>query len=159
MVARIERRNMASRARAGPFVSFPAPPAIPGGQNKLFIRTALNTVRAARGETPPHAPGEDHILQAKDTGLGRFPSRHFAINQAWCLIVALAADLKAWLRLIALDGDLATCAIKTLRHRVLTVAARLTTHGRRRHLTFATDWPWTTQIVTAFTRIRAFTPG
>ncbi len=106
-----------------------------------------------------HARVEDHIRQAKDTGLGRFPSRHFAINQAWCLIVALAADLKAWLRLIALDGDLATCAIKTLRHRVLTVAARLTTHGRRRHLTFATDWPWTTQIVTAFTRIRAFTPG
>jgi len=41
-----------SRARAGLFVSFQAPPEIPGVKNNLFIRTALNAVRAARGEAP-----------------------------------------------------------------------------------------------------------
>ena len=30
-----------------------------------------------------HARVEDRIRHAKDTGLGRFPSREFAINQAW----------------------------------------------------------------------------
>ena len=40
------------RARAGLFVSFQAPPEIPGVKNNLFIRTALNAVREARGEAP-----------------------------------------------------------------------------------------------------------
>ncbi len=41
-----------ARARAGLFVSFQAPPEIPGVKNGLFIRTALNTVREAHGELP-----------------------------------------------------------------------------------------------------------
>jgi Fe-S cluster assembly ATP-binding protein len=41
-----------ARARAGLFVSFQAPPEIPGVKNNLFIRTALNAVREARGEAP-----------------------------------------------------------------------------------------------------------
>ena len=41
-----------ARARAGLFVSFQAPPEIPGVKNNLFIRTALNAVREARGDTP-----------------------------------------------------------------------------------------------------------
>jgi Fe-S cluster assembly ATP-binding protein len=40
------------RARAGLFVSFQAPPEIPGVKNNLFIRSALNAVREARGEPP-----------------------------------------------------------------------------------------------------------
>jgi len=40
------------RARAGLFVSFQAPPEIPGVKNNLFIRSALNAVREARGEAP-----------------------------------------------------------------------------------------------------------
>lgn len=38
------------RARAGLFLSFQAPPDIPGVKNNLFIRTAVNAVREARGE-------------------------------------------------------------------------------------------------------------
>ena len=41
-----------ARARAGLFVSFQAPPEIPGVKNNLFMRSALNAVRAARGEAP-----------------------------------------------------------------------------------------------------------
>ncbi|MDE2395999.1 MAG: Fe-S cluster assembly ATPase SufC [Burkholderiales bacterium] len=41
-----------ARARAGLFVSFQSPPEIPGVKNNLFIRTALNAVREARGEAP-----------------------------------------------------------------------------------------------------------
>ena len=44
--------NPEQRARAGLFVSFQAPPEIPGVKNNLFIRTALNAVREARGEAP-----------------------------------------------------------------------------------------------------------
>jgi hypothetical protein len=62
-----------------------------------------------------HAQVEDRIRCAKDTGLGRMPSREFAINAAWCTAAAIAADLIAWLQLLALDGDLACAEPKRLR--------------------------------------------
>ena len=43
------------RARAGLFLSFQAPPDVPGVKNNLFIRTALNAVRQARGDKPQDA--------------------------------------------------------------------------------------------------------
>jgi hypothetical protein len=100
-----------------------------------------------------HARVEDRIKAAKDTGLGRFPSREYAINQAWLQIVALAADLTAWLRLLALTGDLAAAEPKTLRFRMLHVPARLSRGGRRRRLRLPRHWPWAGQILEAFHRI------
>ena len=100
-----------------------------------------------------HARVEDRIKAAKDSGLGRFPSREYAINQAWLKIVAVAADLTAWLRLLALDGDLAATEPKGLRLKMLHVPARLVRSGRRRHLRLPGRWPWADQIVEAFRRI------
>ena len=59
-------------------------------------------------------------------GLGRFPSREYAINTAWLVVVGLAADLTAWLRLLALPDRLKACEPKALRYRFLHVPARLT---------------------------------
>lgn len=44
--------NAQERARAGLFLSFQVPPDIPGVKNNLFIRSALNAVREARGQVP-----------------------------------------------------------------------------------------------------------
>jgi Fe-S cluster assembly ATP-binding protein len=52
------------RARAGLFVSFQSPPDIPGVKNNLFVRTALNAVRSARGQEPLDA--FDFLSSAKD---------------------------------------------------------------------------------------------
>jgi hypothetical protein len=100
-----------------------------------------------------HARVEDRIKAAKDSGLGRFPSREYAINQAWLQIVAVAADLTAWLRLLALDSDMAAAEPKALRFRMLHVPARLIRSSRRRHLRLPGRWPWADQIVEAFRRI------
>jgi len=81
-----------------------------------------------------HARVEDRIRVAKDSGLGRFPSREYGINQAWLSLVALAADLTSWLRLLALPDALKDCEPKALRYRFLHVPARLTRSARRRHL-------------------------
>ena len=103
---------------------------------------------------------EDRIRCGKDTGLGRLPSREFAINAAWCTLAAIACDLIAWLQLIGLDGDLALAEPKRLRYRVLHTAARLTHGQRRRRLRIPATWPWTTQITAAFDRIAAIpAPG
>ncbi|GDY34088.1 hypothetical protein GTS_57210 [Gandjariella thermophila] len=100
-----------------------------------------------------HARVEDCIRTGKDTGLGRFPSHDFAINTAWLTASMTAAILLAWLKLLALDGHLATAEPKTLRYRILHAAARLVRGGRRRRLKVPRTWPWANQIVNAWQRI------
>ena len=63
--------------------------------------------------------------------------------------------LPAWLKLIALDGDLARAEPKTLRYRLLHAAARLVRGGRRRTLKIAANWPWAEEIVTAWRCVHA----
>jgi hypothetical protein len=60
-----------------------------------------------------HARVEDVIRTGKDTGLGHFPSRDYKINQAWLDAAMTACILLAWLKLIALDGDLARAEPKS----------------------------------------------
>ena len=102
-----------------------------------------------------HARVEDVIRTGKDTGLGHFPSHDYKVNQAWLDASMIACILLAWLKLIALDGDLARAEPKTLRYRVLHAAARLVRGGRRRFLKIAGTWPWADPIVTAWQRIQA----
>jgi Transposase DDE domain group 1 len=64
-----------------------------------------------------------------------------------------ACILLAWLKLTALDGDLARAEPKTLRYRLLHAAARLFRGGRRRTLKIAATWPWADEIVIAWQRI------
>ena len=91
----------------------------------------------------------------KDTGIGHFPSQSLAINTAWLTASLIAATLLAWLRHLAMDGDLARAEPKTLRYKILHSAARLTRSGRRRHLKIAATWPWARDIAAAWTRISA----
>jgi hypothetical protein len=104
-----------------------------------------------------HARVEDRIRTGKDTGLGRFPSRTFAINAAWLTAVMLAVDLLAWAQTILLHDvpSLAKAEPKTLRYRLLHVAARLVRGGRRLRLRLDRTRPWAKQLAAAFTRCAA----
>jgi hypothetical protein len=102
-----------------------------------------------------HARVEDVIRTGKSTGLGHFPSRDYGLNASWLDAAMTACILLAWLKLIALDGDLARAEPKTLRYRLLHAAARLVRGGRRSTLKIAATWPWTDEIVTAWQRIHA----
>jgi hypothetical protein len=77
------------------------------------------------------------------------------INQALLDASMTACILLSWLKLLALDGDLARAEPKTLRYRVLHAAGRLVRGGRRRCLKIAATWPWAKEIVTAWQRIQA----
>jgi Transposase DDE domain group 1 len=104
-----------------------------------------------------HARVEDRIRCAKDTGLGRFPSRQFAINQAWMLCALTAIDLLAWTQTMLLHDDpaLAKAEPKTLRYRLLHVAARLVRSGRRLRLKLDRGWRWAHVLARAFQRLHA----
>ena len=86
---------------------------------------------------------EDRIRIAKDTGLRALPLHDFTQNQIWCALVALAADLLAWMAMIALTGtDARRWEPKRLRLRLFTVPATLARHGRRTQLRYADKHPW-----------------
>jgi Transposase DDE domain group 1 len=64
-------------------------------------------------------------------------------------------DLLCWTQALLLDGHLAVAEPKTLRYRLLHVAARIVHHARRRILRLQRSWPWTVALARAFTRLRA----
>ncbi|EYT62825.1 transposase [Dietzia sp. UCD-THP] len=132
---------------------------IDGWRYQAFVtNTATGQLQFLEARHRAHARVEDRIRHAKDTGLGRLPSREFALNQAWLVAVMLAADLVAWTRMLACTGDaavLALCEPKALRYRFLHVAARLTRSGRRRKVKIPETWPWATAIVAVFNTIAA----
>jgi hypothetical protein len=78
-----------------------------------------------------HARVEDRIRTGRDTSLGRHPSRSIAANQAW-LTTMIAVDQLAFAQTLLLhDTGFARAEPKTLRYRLLHVAARLTPGQRR----------------------------
>ena len=114
-----------------------------------YQAVATNTPLATGGQVAflearhrAHARVETRIRHAKDSGIGRFPSREYDINSAWAMAASISADLIAWLRLLALPPGLKACEPKALRYRFLQVPARLTHSSRRRHLRFPRTWPW-----------------
>lgn len=76
-----------------------------------------------------HGHVENDVKQAKDLGLNRSPSRHWAINVAWTQIMALAA------------GGLREAAPKLLRYRLFHLPARITRGQRKRWLHLRADGP------------------
>jgi hypothetical protein len=87
-----------------------------------------------------HACVEDRIRCGKDTGLGRFPSRQFAVNQAWLLCALTALNLLAWTQTMLLTDQtaLAVAEPKTVRYRLLRIDH---------------SWQHAPALVTAFQRI------
>ncbi|WP_034263549.1 IS1380 family transposase [Actinospica robiniae] len=102
-----------------------------------------------------HARVEDRIRTGKDSGFGRFPSREYAINQAWLELALTGIDLTCWMRMLLLDGALARAEPKKIRYRLLHVAARITRSARRTRLRIAEHWPWAKQLTEAFDRLAA----
>lgn len=102
-----------------------------------------------------HARVEDRVQEATELGLGRLPFQALEPNQNWFEVVLLAQDMLAWLRALVLDGHLKLAKPKQLRHRLLHVAGRLTRTARQRTLHLPRAWPWATELIAAYARLRA----
>ena len=98
---------------------------------------------------------EDRIRAAKATGLANLPFDRWRRNSVWLELVLAAQDLLCWTQSLLLDGGLALAEPKTLRYRLLHVAARIVRHARRRILRLQRSWPWAAELAQAFTRLRA----
>jgi Transposase DDE domain group 1 len=98
---------------------------------------------------------EDRIRGAKATGLRNLPFDLWRRNQVWLELVLVAHDLLCWAQVLLLDGDLKLAEPKTLRYRLLHVAARVIRHARRLIVRLQRTWPWATALAAAFARLRA----
>jgi len=103
---------------------------------------------------------EDRIRLAKDTGLANLPLHSFAANQIWCAVVALAAEITAWMQMLALHGHQARrWEPKALRFRLFTIPATLARSGRRIRLHLAARSPSAPLVLTGLARLGALAPG
>jgi hypothetical protein len=98
---------------------------------------------------------EDRIRAAKATGLSNLPFDRWRRNAVWLELVLAAQDLTCWTQALLLAGPLAVAEPKTLRYRLLHVAARIVRHARRLILRLQATWPWGVELARAFTRLRA----
>jgi hypothetical protein len=142
----------------------------PGAQLRITdldgLRVTAFVTNTARGQLADlelrhrrRARAEDRIRNAKDSGLTNLPLHDFDQNQIWCAIVALAADLTAWMQTLALPGHQARrWEPKRLRLRLFSIPARAARTGRRRLLHLAATAPFTAlalQALDALTRLTA----
>ena len=155
-------RVFARRERPHPGAQLSLFEAADGWRYSLWVTNLPAATKGWRGQWAyvdaahrVHARVEDVIRTGKDTGLGHFPSRDYGLNKAWLDASMIGCILLSWLKLIALDGDLARAEPKTLRYRVMHAAGRLVRGGRRRTLKIAATWPWAQEIVTAWQRVQA----
>jgi len=111
----------------------------------------------ARHRTQAHV--EDKIKELKAMGAEKLPTADAGRNTAWLQLAALAVTLTAWLRNLAMDGDLKIAEPKTLRFRLLAVPARLVSHARYLIVKIPTGWAWADDLVNAWDRLQALHPS
>ena len=119
--------------------------------------TPAGQLAALEARHRAHARVEDRIRCGKDTGYGRFPSRHFQINAVWLELALTATDLIAWTQSALLDPGSDASPIlaepKTLRYQLLHVAARITRGQRRTWIRLQGNWPWARHLASAWQRL------
>lgn len=105
-----------------------------------------------------HARVEDRIRNWKDCGLANLPFDPFVRNEAWVTISLIAGALLAWSQMVCFEGALAKAEPKTMRYRVLHVAALLVHRSRGLVLRLDKTWPWANDLSNAFVKLRAAIP-
>ena len=86
------------------------------------------------------------------------PLQAFTKNQIWLELVQLAAELLTWTQVLAWhDQPARTWEPKRLRLRVLAVAGRIITTGRRHLLRLSKRWHWADLVFGGYTQLAALT--
>ena len=125
-----------------------------GWRHTAFITNTRGEATLLEARHRGHARVEDRVRCWKATGMTNLPFEDYVRNQAWTAVTLLASCLLAWTQLVCLDGDLAKAEPKTLRYRLLHVAARLAHRHGRLILRIDATWPWRHELAGAFTRLR-----
>jgi len=130
-----------------------------GLRHTCFItNTAGEDIAALECRHRGHARVEDRVRTWKDCGLQNLPFEDVVRNMAWLQVSLVAGALLAWAQMTVLEGELARAEPKTIRYRLLHVAAVLVRRGRRLVLRLDETWPWAEDLAAAFRRLRTSFP-
>jgi hypothetical protein len=130
-----------------------------GLRHTCFItNTAGSDVASLECRHRGHARVEDRVRTWKDCGLQNLPFEDVVRNMAWLQLSLVAGALLAWAQMTVLTGELARAEPKTIRYRLLHVAALLVRRARRLVLRIDETWPWAEELAAAFTCLRTTFP-
>ena len=130
-----------------------------GWRHTCFItNTGGDDIAALELRHRGHARVEDRVRCWKACGLANLPFDGFCANEAWVAVSVIAGALLAWSQMMCFDSALAKAEPKTMRYRVLHVAAVLVHRGRELIMRLDQTWPWASELATAFARLRAAFP-
>ena len=122
-----------------------------GWRHTCFItNTKGDDIAALELRHRGHARVEDRVRCWKACGLSNLPFDGFCANEAWVAVSVIAGALLAWSQMTCFDGALAKAEPKTMRYRVLHVAAVLVHRGRDLIMRLDQTWPWASELATAF---------
>ena len=146
-------RLIVRRERPHPGAQLSVFDTIEGMRHTAFITDQTGTdIAGLELAQRQRARAEAVIRDTKACGLANLPFDCVVSNDVWMQLTFTAHDLMSWAQRISLTGSLAKATPKTIRHRLLHIAARITPTGRRLHLD--TTWPWTTTLTAALDRLR-----
>ena len=127
----------------------------PDWRHHAFITNTTADAVAADEFHPNHAIVELAIRDLKEgAGAQHMPSGRFHANGAWLAAAVLAHNLNCWTLALA---DQPPATNRTLRTRLIALAATYVNRSGRPTLRLPARWPWAHAFTTALAAIRALT--
>ncbi len=149
----IGTRLIVRRERPHPGAQLSLFDTIEGFRHTAFITNQTSfDVAALELQQRQRARAENVIRDTKACGLANLPFDDLVNNEVWMNLCFTANDLLSWAQRIGCTGQLQRATPKTIRHRMLHIAARITLTGRRLRLDH--EWPWTQVVIDAIHRVR-----
>jgi hypothetical protein len=108
----------------------------------FFTTSALDTITADKTHRG-HAIIEQINADLKDSALAHLPSGIFTANAAWLVLATIAFNLSRAAGTLA-GTELGKARSGTLRRKIITVPARISTSARKLVLHLPAHWPWET---------------
>lgn len=114
----------------------------------FFTTSDLDTVTADKTHRA-HAVIEQVNADLKDSALAHLPSGIFTANAAWLVLATIAFNLSRAIGTLT-GTDLRKARSGTIRRKLISVPARISTSARRVVLHLPTGWPWETGWMALF---------
>lgn len=126
----------------------------PDWRHHAFITNVDLDAVAADAFHRNHAIVELAIRDLKEgAGLEHCPSGHYSANGAWLHCAVLAHNLCRWITILGPDGP--TMNTRTVRTRLIALAATLVNRFGRPTLRLPLNWPWADQFTATLNALRA----
>jgi Transposase DDE domain group 1 len=128
---------------------------IEGFRHTAFLTNQAGDPNLLEARHRARGAAESVIRDAKACGLANLPFDGAADNDTWMQLTFAAKNLLAWAQHTTLAGPLRHATPKTIRHRLLHIAGRVTANGQR--LRIDNTWPWAPQLLAALDRLTTLT--